>query len=207
MTGSRIAVLREAWVGRAEAFLVWRRSGHLAGRAALAAGAACLMGLLAQVRIYTPLSPVPLTGQTFGALVVGGLCGMEMAVLSMGLYLALGVAGVPWFAHAGSGPEFLVSATAGYLVGFVLAAALVGYLTDRHPGTRSFAPALGVMAAGSFLILAAGFVGLVVLCGMSPAKAFAGGVVVFIPGDLVKAVLAAGILSAGLPRRAGPAGP
>jgi len=199
ISGSGELALREAWLGRSRAFLHWRRTGSVAGRLALAGGAACVMGLLAQVRIQTPLTPVPFSGQTLGALAVGGLCGMELALISMSLYVVLGIAGVPWFAAAGSGAHFAWSPSAGYLVGFVLAAAFVGYITDRRPAARSFAPACGVMVTASLIVYACGVTGLMIATGVGPWSALAKGVLPFIPGDVIKVALAAGLVSAGLP--------
>lgn len=196
--------MQQAWAERAAAFLVWRRSGHVAGRLGLAVAAACFVGLLSQLKLYLPFTPVVFSGQTFGVLLVGGLCGMEIGVIGMSLYLVLGIAGMPWFADAAAGARFACSPTAGYLVGFVAAAALVGYITDRLPAARRFAPAAGIMVSGSALILATGFLGLVVFFGMGARSAFVAGVVPFIPGDVVKSVVAALMLSTAFGRADGP---
>jgi biotin transport system substrate-specific component len=90
---------------------------------------ALTVGLLAQVSI--PLWPVPVTGQTLGVLLVGGSLGARRGAASMATYLALGVAGVPWFSELSGGPAMLLAPSFGYIIGFVFAAGLIGWLAER----------------------------------------------------------------------------
>src|SRR3989442_6533556 len=101
--------------------------------AGLAVGGSLLVAGLAQVSIKLPFTPVPITGQTLGVLLVGASLGPLLGGASMLLYLAEGAIGLPFFAGGDHGASFLGfgAATGGYLWGFVLAAALVGWLARR----------------------------------------------------------------------------
>ena len=112
----------------------WRYQASLPWKITLALLMAGLTGLLAQVRIVLPFTPVPLTGQTFGVLLAGVLLGRKWGGISLAIYTILGIAGVPWLNGATSG----LTATGGYLIGFVLAAFFLGYMTDNNPKYRSF---------------------------------------------------------------------
>jgi biotin transport system substrate-specific component len=93
--------------------------------AALVTAGAGLVGVLAQIAIPLPFTPVPLTMQTFGVLLVCASLGSARGLISMMLYAVMGIAGVPWFAEGGSG---FGGASFGYVLGFILAAAVVGRL-------------------------------------------------------------------------------
>lgn len=160
--------------------------------AALVVGGAALVGLLAQVAVPLPGTPVPLTGQTFGVLLVGTALGWQRGALALAFYALAGLAGVPWFAEGASGYP---AATFGYVVGFLLAAALVGALArrgvDRSP-LRTFA----AMALGTLVIYAVGVPWLAVGAGLPLGSALWNGAGVFLLGDALKAALAAGLLPA-----------
>jgi biotin transport system substrate-specific component len=151
---------------------------------------ACLTGLGAYVRVYTPLSPVPFTAQVFFVLLSGAVLGSRWGGASQMIYVLLGVVGVPWFAGGASGFEYVAGATGGYLVGFVLAAALVGMIVER--GHRSVAALVPVMMAGVLVIYAVGAAWLAAVMGLSAGEAIALGVAPFLLLDLLKSVLAAG---------------
>lgn len=154
--------------------------------ALLVVAGAGLTGLAAQVAIQTPLSPVPFTLQTLAALLVGATLGSARGVMSMVVYLAAGVAGVPWFAAGSHG----LGATFGYIVGFVVAAAVVGALARRGSDRRVLTTVL-LMAVGSAVIYLIGASWLAVSLNLSPATAFRLGVLPFLVGDALKAVVAA----------------
>ena len=163
-------------------------------------------GVAAQVAIPLPFTPVPLTGQVFAVLLAGGLLGRRLGPGSQLAYLGLGLVGVPWFAPATGaawfstgGPAILLGATGGYLIGFVPAAALVGVLVDRGFAERGFATHLLTALAGVAVVYAFGAVQLALVLGLSPDQAFVLGAVPFFPGDVLKAVAAAGLLSGFLP--------
>jgi biotin transport system substrate-specific component len=157
---------------------------------ALVAGGAVLTGLAAQIAVPVPGSPVPITGQTFAVLLVGAALGWRRAAASMLLYLAAGAAGVPWFTDGSSG---LAGASAGYIVGFVLAAAMVGALAGRG-GDRTPARTAGTMLLGNLAIYAVGVPWLMAAASMDLFTALDKGVVPFLVGDAVKIALAAGLL-------------
>lgn len=151
---------------------------------------AVLTGLAAQVSFHIPGTPVPVTGQTFAVLLTGAALGFGRAALSMLLYLAAGVAGVPWYANHGSGyggPAF------GYVVAFIAAAALVGWLAERG-GDRTVARTLVTMLAGTALIYLIGATWLALDIHVTAATAFNLGVRPFLWGDAIKLILATGLL-------------
>ncbi|MEU8994042.1 biotin transporter BioY [Streptomyces caniferus] len=158
--------------------------------AALVLGGAALTGIAAQIAVPVPGSPVPVTGQTFAALLVGASLGAGRGLLSMVLYALAGMAGMPWFAGGASGAG---GATFGYIVGMMLAATAVGALA-RRGGDRGMLPTAVTMAAGTALIYAVGVPCLALSTGMSLGQAVAAGLVPFLIGDALKAALAMGAL-------------
>lgn len=170
------------------------RASSLALDAGLVILGSLLVAALAQIEIH--LTPyVPITGQTFGVLLVGAALGSFRGGLSMGLYLAQGAAGLPFFAGAASGVPGFAFPTGGYLWGFVIAAALVGYLAERG-WDRSFASAVGAMFIGELIIFAVGVPWLANALGLSVEQALAGGLYPFVIGDTIKVLLAAAVLPA-----------
>jgi biotin transport system substrate-specific component len=175
-------------------FLVPIRVGErLSSRArhvALIVAGALLVYLSALVVIPIPGNPVPITGQTFGVLLVGGALGFRRGLTAVLLYVLLGVVGLPFFAEGKGGLTIILGATGGYLVGFVLAGALVGRLAelgwDRH-----LAGAIGAMVIGNALIYAIGLPWLAVVAHFDAATAIQKGLVPFLVGDVLKLVLAA----------------
>ncbi|NLU71459.1 biotin transporter BioY [Streptomyces sp. HNM0575] len=154
--------------------------------AALVLGGAALTGVAAQLSVPVPGSPVPVTGQTFAALLVGTSLGARRGFLAMALYTLAGAAGLPWFADASSGatmPSF------GYVLGMLLAATVVGALA-RRGGDRGPLRTAGTMAAGMALTYAVGVPYLAVATGMPASEAVAAGLVPFLVGDVLKAALA-----------------
>ncbi|WP_431780281.1 biotin transporter BioY [Streptomyces chumphonensis] len=161
-------------------------SRSVARDVALVLGGAALTGIAAQLAVQPPGFPVPVTGQTFAALLVGAGLGAQRALLSLGLYLVAGVAGVPWFAQGGHGagmPAF------GYVVGMLLAAVVVGALA-RRGGDRSVLRTAGTMAVGTAIIYAVGVPYLAVAADLSAGEAVTKGLVPYLFGDALKAALA-----------------
>jgi biotin transport system substrate-specific component len=153
------------------------------------AGGALLIALSS--RLVIPLMPVPVTGQTFGVLLVGAALGSRRGPLSLLTYLAAGACGLPVFAGGAAGPARLMGPTAGYLAGFVLAAGLVGWLCERGWDRRPASTCLA-MVLGQIVIYVPGVVWLAGFVGM-PA-AWAAGLTPFLLGDAAKAALAALVL-------------
>lgn len=163
--------------------------GGLARSIALVIGGALFVGLTAQVVIPLPGTVVPLTLQTFSVLLVGAGLGSVRGLASMALYVLAGVAGVPWFQGWGSG----VTPTIGYLVGFVVAAWLVGLLAERR-GDRTPLRAAGLMVLGNVVIYVFGVSGLVLMTPYDLPTAILKGVMPFLLGDAVKIAAAAALL-------------
>ena len=159
---------------------------------ALVVGGAIFVGLTAQVVVLLPFTPVPLSLQTFSVLLVGAALGSTRGAASMALYLVAGIAGVPWFAEANSGWQL---ASIGYVVGFVAAAGLVGFLAERR-GDRTLLRAAGLMVLGNLVIYAFGVAGLLVMTTLDLPTAMAKEVVPFLLGDAIKIVAAAALLPA-----------
>ncbi|MEW2389831.1 biotin transporter BioY [Streptomyces venezuelae] len=158
--------------------------------AALVLGGAALTGVAAQIAVPVPGSPVPVTGQTFAALLVGTSLGARRGFLSLALYALVGMAGMPWFAQAGSG---VAAPSLGYVLGMLLAATVVGALA-RRGGDRSVLRTAGTMVLGSAIIYAVGVPYLAAATGMSLTQAVAAGLTPFLIGDALKAALAMGVL-------------
>jgi biotin transport system substrate-specific component len=151
-----------------------------------------LTGLAAQLAVPVPGTPVPVTGQTFAALLVGTALGAGRGFLSLALYALAGIAGVPWFAEGGSGaaaPSF------GYVLGMLLAATVVGALA-RRGADRSPWRMAGAMLLGEAIIYAVGVPYLALALDMSASAAIAAGLTPFLIGDALKAALAMGMLPA-----------
>ena len=157
---------------------------------ALVLGGAVLTGLAAQLSVPVPGSPVPVTGQTFAALLVGTTLGAGRGFLSLALYALAGVVGVPWFAGGGSGAA---GVSFGYVLGMVLASAVVGALA-RRGADRSVLRTAGTMILGEAVIYAVGVPYLAYAAGMSASAAIAAGLTPFLLGDALKAALAMGAL-------------
>lgn len=164
------------------------RSGILKD-VALIAGFAVLTAVLARVAIYvTPL--VPITGQTLGVLLTGAVLGSRRGAASQIAYLGAGAVGLPVFAAGNAGIAYMMGPTAGYLVGFVVAAFVVGLLAEAGWDRRVLTMAVA-MLVGAVIIHVFGLARLAVL--VPPEKLFAAYLLPFVPGDVVKAAIAAGV--------------
>jgi biotin transport system substrate-specific component len=169
---------------------VGERLGTRVRHIALVVAGTLFVSLCAQV--YIPTLPVPFTGQTFGVLLVGGALGFRRGLVALLLYLAIGAIGIPVYAQGGSGVHVIQGATGGYLVGFVVAAALVGRLAELG-WDRRIGGALAMMAIGTAVIYAIGVPWLKVAGGLSWTDAVAGGMTKFLIWDAAKLAVAAGI--------------
>jgi biotin transport system substrate-specific component len=157
---------------------------------ALVAIGAAFVALCAQV--YIPTLPVPFTGQTFGVLVVGGALGFRRGLLALLLYLVIGAIGLPVFAQGKAGLAIVGGPTGGYLIGFVVAAALVGRLAELG-WDRRIGGSLAAMALGTAVIYAIGVPWLKITAGLPWDVAIAEGMTKFLIWDAAKLALAAGI--------------
>ncbi len=152
-----------------------------------------LVSLFAQARFFIPDNPVPITLQGFGILMLGGVLGWRLGVTSAIGYYLIGMAGFPVFAKGGEGWDYVIhGATGGYLLGFILSAGVVGYLSQRGWNRgRSLWP----MMLGSLLIYAPALVWLSVFDFGWPAegKLLSQALYPFLPGDILKLMAAAAV--------------
>jgi biotin transport system substrate-specific component len=179
----------------------WRDALSVRAKVGLALGMAVVTGIVAQVCIPLPFTPVPLTGQVFAVLLAGALLGPGYAALSQVFYVGLGAVGTPWFAGMTAGSAVMAGVTGGYLIGFVVAAALVGFTAERwdvmrYPLTMSCVMLLGVAVIHLF---GAVWFAHVTHSGLQTTIALA--VMPFVGVDMFKALLAAWLASAVLPKK------
>lgn len=157
---------------------------------ALVVAGALFIYLTSKIVIPVAGSPVPITGQTFGVLLVGGALGLRRGAVAVALYVLLGVVGLPFFAEGKGGLTIIWGATGGYLIGFILAGAVVGRLAELG-WDRKIGGALGAMVVGSAVIYAVGLPWLKVVTGMTVEETIAAGLTPFLIGDTIKIILAA----------------
>jgi len=167
-------------------------TGALTDVVLICLGAALIAGS-EQVAIRLPFTPVPITGQTFAVLLVGASLGTVRGGASALLYVVLGVAGAPVYAHGAEGWAVITGASGGYLVSYPFASALTGWLAERR-WDRRFSSAVGAMLTGNVLIYLFGLPWLAVVLGTTLEKTLALGLYPFVPGDTFKLYLAAGLL-------------
>tara|TARA_Y100000588_G_C14195530_1_gene899997 strand:- start:783 stop:1349 length:567 start_codon:yes stop_codon:yes gene_type:complete len=151
-----------------------------------------LIAVLAQISIPLPFSPVPITGQTVGVILVGGLLGANRGAISILCYILEGVSGFPVFAQMNAGIHVLIGPTGGYLWGFVIAAFLIGYLSENGFTSKPFLCFLSCLLA-TILILVIGTIYLAAYkVGLN--KALVMGFYPFLIGGVVKSILCTIIL-------------
>jgi biotin transport system substrate-specific component len=168
---------------------VWPQSRtQLAIKGLLVILGVALLTLSAKVQV--PFWPVPMTLQTLVVLLIGATYGARLGGATLGSYLVIGAIGAPVFA-SGAGVAYMLGPTGGYLLGFLIAAVLLGYLADRGKG-RSLLSALLLFAIGEVVIFAFGTAWLASLIGVD--RAIAGGLLPFIPAEILKVALASAIL-------------
>ena len=174
-------------------FAVFPRAG-LAIDAVLVIAGALLVAVCAQISIPLPFTPVPITGQTFGVLLVGASLGAVRGAVSLALYVALGLFGAPVYAPGPTeGLARLLGPTGGYLAATPLAASLAGWLAQRR-WDRRFPSALSALLAANAVFYLIGVPWLAAATGVSAGKALELGLYPFIPGDLLKLCLAGALL-------------
>ena len=151
--------------------------------------------LTAKVAIPIPGNPVPYTLQNFGVLVVGGALGLRRGGAAALLYVLLGVVGLPFFAEGKGGISVILGSTGGYIIGFVLAGAIVGRLAELG-WDRRIGGAIGATSIGTAAIYAVGVPWLAVTTGLSPVQAIEFGLLPFLAVDIVKLLAAAVVFPA-----------
>lgn len=153
---------------------------------------ALFVAALAQVEIPLPFTPVPITGQTFGVLLVGAALGSKRGAISLASYIVMGAFGLPFFAGGAHGFDIVMGATGGYLIGFVIAAYVIGLLAEQGL-ERSVRTSLIPFFVGTIIIYICGVAWLSIVLG-SFSKAIAAGLLPFLVGDAIKLIAAALVL-------------
>ena len=171
---------------------VFPRSGVLADVLLVVAGAA-LVALAAQVEFHLPFTPVPITGQTFAVLLVGASLGAVRGVASLALYLAVGLLGAPVYAGGEGGWEWMRGATGGYLVGFLVAASVTGWLAEQR-WDRRFSSAVAALLTGNVVIYLFGLPWLARVADAGFERTLELGLYPFVVGDVLKLYLAGVLL-------------
>lgn len=168
---------------------------------------ACFTGIMAQIVIPLPWTPVPITAQTFAVLCSGLFLGKKYGCLSQILYIVLGVAFIPWFGGMTGGLEMLLGSTGGFLIGFIIASYFIGSITEKYADARSFRKMVITIGIANFaLIYIPGLIGLALWVSLTQGTSIGivdllmMGLVPFIIGDIVKILGAASISKVFLPK-------
>ena len=172
---------------------VFPHSGALT-QGALLLGGVGFISILAQISLPIPGSPVPITGQTLGVLLIGTTLGARLGFLTFATYLLAGIAGAPIFAPTATGSKYgfsrIAGATGGYLIGMLVASFALGYLADRK-ADQKFKTSFPALFFGTFIIFSFGLTWLKASLGISWAAAISAGLTPFIFGEAVKIAIAA----------------
>lgn len=165
-------------------------AGTLARQVLLVALGIAFMAIMAKIRIW--MWPVPVTMQTFGVLTIGAVYGARLGLVTILGYLALGAVGVPLFTGDGAGLAYMVGPTGGYLVGFAVAAFVVGALA-RRGWSQSVAGMVGALLIGNAIVYAFGlpWMAWLFLAEHGAAWVWQWGMGNFLLGDALKLALAA----------------
>ena len=168
---------------------------------------ACFTGIMAQIIIPLPWTPVPITAQTFAVLCSGLFLGKKYGCLSQIFYVVLGVAFIPWFGGMTGGLDILLGSTGGFFIGFVIASYFIGLITEKYAKARNFTRMALVIGIANFaLIYIPGLAGLALWFSLTQGTAIGivdllmMGLVPFILGDIVKILGAASVSKVFLPK-------
>jgi biotin transport system substrate-specific component len=167
---------------------------------------ACVTGIMAQIVIPLPWTPVPITAQTFAVLCSGLLLGKKYGCLSQIIYIVLGVAFIPWFGGMTGGLEIFLGSTFGFFIGFVIASYFVGFITEKYAEARNFKKMAVTIGIANFaLIYIPGLAGLALFLGMQGTPVgivdlLMMGLIPFIAGDIVKILGVASLSKVFLPK-------
>ena len=172
-------------------FAVFPRLGILADVLLVLAGTGLVAGA-AQISFMIPSTPVPVTGQTFAVVLVGAALGSVRGFASLSLYLFAGML-LPFYASGGKGIDEITGPSGGYIIGFVAAAALTGFLAERGLDRKLFS-AIGAMFIGNVIIYLCGLPWRATNLNVNFAKTMEYGLNPFIVGDVIKLCIAGAVL-------------
>ena len=168
---------------------------------------ACITGIMAQIIIPLPWTPVPITAQTFAVLCSGLFLGKKYGCLSQILYIVLGVAFIPWFGGMTGGLDIFLGSTCGFFIGFVIASYFIGAITEKYAEARNFTKMAAVIGIANFaLIYIPGLAGLALWYSLTQGATIGVvdllmmGLIPFIAGDIVKILGAASVSKVFLPK-------
>lgn len=168
---------------------------------------ACVTGIMAQIIIPLPWTPVPITAQTFAVLCSGLFLGKKYGCLSQILYIVLGVAFVPWFGGMTGGLDVFLGSTCGFFIGFVIASYFIGAISEKYANARNFTRMAVVIGIANFaLIYIPGLLGLALWMSLTQGttvgvvELLMMGLIPFIAGDIVKILGAASVSKVFLPK-------
>ena len=168
---------------------------------------ACITGLMAQIIIPLPWTPVPITAQTFAVLCSGLFLGKKYGCLSQIMYIVLGIVFIPWFGGMTGGLDIVLGSTGGYFIGFIIASYFIGHITENYAKARNFTRMFAVIGVANFaLIYIPGLIGLALWAYLTQGTILGVvdlllmGLVPFIFGDLVKIAATAGLSKTFLPK-------
>ena len=168
---------------------------------------ACFTGIMAQIIIPLPWTPVPITAQTFAVLCSGLFLGKKYGCLSQILYIVLGVAFIPWFGGMTGGLDIFLGSTFGFFIGFIIASYFIGAITEKYANARNFTSMAVVIGIANFaLIYIPGLAGLALWYSLTQGATIGVvdllmmGFVPFIAGDIVKILGAASVSKVFLPK-------
>ncbi len=188
-------------------FYKWRCESSFVYKMALAFAFAGFTGISAQLRIYLPFTPVPITGQVFAVLLSAVVLGRFYGGLSQVVYTAIGVMWIPWFApktgaaaFSSGGWTVIFGATGGYIIGFIVAAFVIGWITDSYVKARKIQAMMPIFLLGIGIIYLFGAVWLGYVLNIGIQRAVVLGVVPFIAVDIVKAIATSFIATAVVPK-------
>jgi biotin transport system substrate-specific component len=196
----------ESYDGFLNSYHSWRKQASLVQKLILTLGMAALTGLAAQIQLPSG-TPVPITGQTFAVLLAGVFLGRTWGGVSQALYVGLGFLGLPWFAGMSGGSAVTFGATGGYLLGFVLAAFFLGAMMESRANSKNYFSLIGLMWFASFVLIQVPGLSVLALwyqatTGEVPSlqEILNLGLLPFVPGDVIKILLAASVAKMVLPK-------
>ena len=168
---------------------------------------ACITGIMAQIIIPLPWTPVPITAQTFAVLCSGLFLGKKYGCLSQIFYVIFGIAFIPWFGGMTGGLEIFLGSTGGFFIGFIIASYFIGAISEKYVESRNFTRmAITIGIANFALIYIPGLAGLALWFNLTQGASIGiynllmMGLVPFIIGDIVKILSAAGVSKVFLPK-------